>query len=219
MQKLTLFLAEKGNKTTMSVYGYEKFTDPNYWPIKSAKEGLQQNVEEGQDLARSIRNMGAAKATVPKASNALEIGSVFEVFDNHASEMITYAAWLAPMEDANRLFNFSFRDEDGNKKGTTMSDLLNRIGGDHSDNYWLNLMEDVQNGISEPADESMLGIVNKAIGNVKKAAVASNIRVIVQQPTAYLRAAVVLSPENMIDWKAETAAVTTILQKTLLKTA
>ena len=199
MQKLTLFLAEKGNKTTMSVYGYEKFTDPNYWTIKSAKEGLQQNVEEGQDLARSIRNMGAAKATVPKASNALEIGSVFEVFDNHASEMITYAAWLAPMEDANRLFNFSFRDEDGNKTGTTMKDLLNRIGGEQSTNYWMNLMKDIQNGISMPADEAMSGIVNKAIGNVKKAAVASNIRVVVQQPTAYLRAAVVLSPENMIE--------------------
>ena len=199
MQKLTLFLAEKGNKTTMSVYGYEKFTDPNYWTIKSAKEGLQQNVEEGQDLARSIRNMGAAKATVPKASNALEIGSVFEVFDNHASEMITYAAWLAPMEDANRLFNFSFRDEDGNKTGTTMKDLLNRIGGERSTDYWMNLMKDIQNGISMPADDAMSGIVNKAIGNVRKAAVASNIRVIVQQPTAYLRAAVVLSPENMIE--------------------
>ena len=199
MQKLTLFLAEKGNKTTMSVYGYEKFTDPNYWTIKSAKEGLQQNVEEGQDLARSIRNMGAAKTTKPKASNALEIGSVFEVFDNHASEMITYAAWLAPMEDANRLFNFSFRDEDGNKTGTTMKDLLNRIGGEQSTNYWMNLMKDIQNGISMPADEAMSGIVNKAIGNVKKAAVASNIRVVVQQPTAYLRAAVVLSPENMIE--------------------
>lgn len=199
MQKLTLFLAEKGNKTTMSVYGYEKFTDPNYWTIKSAKEGLRQNVEEGQDLARSIRNMGAAKATVPKASNALEIGSVFEVFDNHASEMITYAAWLAPMEDANRLFNFSFRDEDGNKTGTTMKDLLNRIGGERSTDYWMNLMKDIQNGISMPADDAMSGIVNKAIGNVRKAAVASNIRVIVQQPTAYLRAAVVLSPENMIE--------------------
>lgn len=199
MQKLTLFLAEKGNKTTMSVYGYEKFTDPNYWTIKSAKEGLQQNVEEGQDLARSIRNMGAAKATVPKASNTLEIGSVFEVFDNHASEMITYAAWLAPMEDANRLFNFSFRDEDGNKTGTTMKDLLNRIGGERSTDYWMNLMKDIQNGISMPADDAMSGIVNKAIGNVKKAAVASNIRVVVQQPTAYLRAAAVLSPENMIE--------------------
>lgn len=199
MQKLTLFLAEKGNKTTMSVYGYEKFTDPNYWTIKSAKEGLQQNVEEGQDLARSIRNMGAAKATVPKASNALEIGSVFEVFDNHASEMITYAAWLAPMEDANRLFNFSFRDEDGNKTGITMKDLLNRIGGERSADYWMNLMKDIQNGISMPADDAMSGIVNKAIGNVRKAAVASNIRVVVQQPTAYLRAAAVLSPENMIE--------------------
>ena len=199
MQKLTLFLAEKGNKTTMSVYGYEKFTDPNYWTIKSAKEGLQQNVEEGQDLARSIRNMGAAKATVPKASNALEIGSVFEVFDNHASEMITYAAWLAPMEDANRLFNFSFRDEDGNKTGITMKDLLNRIGGERSADYWMNLMKDIQNGISMPADDAMSGIVNKAIGNVRKAAVASNIRVVVQQPTAYIRAAAVLSPENMIE--------------------
>lgn len=197
-QKLTLFLAEKGNETTMSVYGYEKFTDPNYWTIKSAKEGLLQTVEKGQDLARSIRNMGSAKQTVPNASNPLEIGSVFEVFDAHASEMITYSAWLAPMEDANRLFNFRFRDEFGNLNNKTMKGLLNRLGGENADSYWMNLMKDIQNGISSPSDDFMFGFIAKTIGNVKKAAVAGNIRVVVQQPTAYLRAAVVLSPDNML---------------------
>ena len=33
-------LADYGNKASMEAYGYKKFTESDYWPIKSAKEGL-----------------------------------------------------------------------------------------------------------------------------------------------------------------------------------
>ena len=198
LQKMTLMMAEWGNKASMTVYGIKKFNDPNYWTIHSADIGINQTVEQGQNKPRSIANMGSAKAVIPEARNTLKIDSVFEVFDRHASDMMCYSAWLATMEDANRLFNYKYRDENWFPTGKTMKGILDRVGGEGSTKYWLRLMEDIQNGLSAPADTESESGVMKAIGNVKKASVSANIRVVVQQPTAYARAAVVLGPDTML---------------------
>lgn len=190
-------LADYGNKASMEAYGYKKFTESDYWPIKSAKEGLHSNIEKGGNNTRSIKNIGMAKTTMPHASNALDLAGIFTTFANHASDMTDYASWLCTMEDINRLFNYQFRDEDGNPTGKTIKDLLDRVGGPGSQKYWHNLMEDIQNGINAPGDSPMWDIAGKTIGGFKGAAVGANIRVVIQQPTAFFRAAAVLDPQDM----------------------
>ena len=207
LQKLTLLLAEWGNDASMTVYGIKKFNDPNYWTIHSSDIGFNQNVEQGSNKPRSIANMGSAKSVIPEASNPLEIDSVFEVFDRHASDMLCYSAWLAPMEDANRLFNYKYRDENWIPTGKTVKGIINRVSGEGSTQYWMRLVEDIQNGLSAPADTATEQDVMKAIGKVKKAAVSGNIRVIAQQPTAYARAAAVLDPDVMLASVAKGAAI------------
>lgn len=193
LQQLTSStLAEYGNEASMKAYGYRKFTGKDYWTIKSAQEGVHSNVEKGGNNTRSIKNIGLAKSTVPHANNPLDIGGVFKTFSAHAGDMIDYAAWLCPMEDASRLYNFKFKGT-----GKTMKGLLDRYGGKGAQQYWSRLMEDIQNGLSATNDSEFLAPINKVIGNVKGASVGANIRVIVQQPTAMLRAAVVLNPVNM----------------------
>ena len=190
-------LADYGNKASMEAYGYKKFTESDYWPIKSAKEGLHSNIEKGGNNTRSIKNIGMAKTTMPHASNALDLAGIFTTFANHASDMTDYASWLCTMEDINRLFNYQFRDEEGNPTGKTIKDLLDRVGGPGSQKYWHNLMEDIQNGINAPGDSPMWDIAGKTIGGFKGAAVGANIRVVIQQPTAFFRAAAVLDPQDM----------------------
>lgn len=190
-------LADYGNKASMEAYGYKKFTESDYWPIKSAKEGLHSNIEKGGNNTRSIKNIGMAKTTMPHASNALDLAGIFTTFANHASDMTDYASWLCTMEDINRLFNYQFRDEEGNPTGKTIKGLLDRVGGPGSQKYWHNLMEDIQNGINAPGDSPMWDIAGKAIGGFKGAAVGANIRVVIQQPTAFFRAAAVLDPQDM----------------------
>lgn len=190
-------LADYGNKASMEAYGYKKFTESDYWPIKSAKEGLHSNIEKGGNNTRSIKNIGMAKTTMPHASNALDLAGIFTTFANHASDMTDYASWLCTMEDINRLFNYQFRDEEGNPTGKTIKDLLDRVGGPGSQEYWHNLMEDIQNGINAPGDSPMWDIAGKTIGGFKGAAVGANIRVVIQQPTAFFRAAAVLDPQDM----------------------
>lgn len=190
-------LADYGNKASMEAYGYKKFTESDYWPIKSAKEGLHSNIEKGGNNTRSIKNIGMAKTTMPHASNALDLAGIFTTFANHASDMTDYASWLCTMEDINRLFNYQFRDEEGNPTGKTIKGLLDRVGGPGSQKYWHNLMEDIQNGITAPGDSPMWDIAGKTIGGFKGAAVGANIRVVIQQPTAFFRAAAVLDPQDM----------------------
>ena len=181
----------------MEAYGYKKFTESDYWPIKSAKEGLHSNIEKGGNNTRSIKNIGMAKTTMPRASNALDLAGIFTTFANHTSDMTDYASWLCAMEDINRLFNYQFRDEEGNPTGKTIKGLLDRVGGPGSQKYWHNLMEDIQNGINAPGDSPMWDIAGKAIGSFKGAAMGANIRVVIQQPTAFFRAAAVLDPRDM----------------------
>ena len=198
LQKLaSTKLAEWGNDASMTVYGYRKFMEEHYWPIKTAKEATASSVEKGPDIAREIKNMGSAKALTPNASNALDIGGVYDVFAQNASDMIKYATLLAPMEDINRLYNYRYRDSMGNLTGKNVRQVLSSVYGDAAQKYWRNLMRDVQNG-QKKSGLATARVVEKYVGKYKGAAVGANWRVVIQQPTAYFRAAVVLDPENMV---------------------
>lgn len=197
LQKLTTgVLANYGNEASMKAYGYKKFTEQDYWPIKSAKEALHSSQEKDSGNVRSIKNIGMAQAVKPNAATPLSIRGVFDTFADHASDMIDYAAWLCPMEDANRLYNFQFRDSEGNLI-QTVKGFLEEKGGQGSQQYWQKLMGDIQNGIKTKDFEPLTDKFARGIGSFKGAAVGANVRVVIQQPTAFFRASAVLDPADM----------------------
>ena len=197
LQELTATtLAKYGNDASMQAYGYRKFTERNYWPIKSAEANLHTDTEKDRGNVRSIKNIGMAQQVTPNANNAVELRSVFDTFADHASDMIDYAAWLAPMEDANRFFNFQYRNDAG-KTIMTVKGLLDEKGGNGAQQYWQKLMGDIQNGIGTKDFEPITGKMGKFVGKFKGASVGANIRVVIQQPTAFFRAAAVLDPKDM----------------------
>lgn len=197
LQKLTTgILANYGNEASMKAYGYKKFTEQDYWPIRSTKGALKSSPEKGSVNVRSIKNIGMAQAVKPGANTTLEVRSIFSTFADHASDMIDYAAWLCPMEDANRLYNFQFRDSEG-EIVQTVKDFLDEKGGEGSQDYWEKLMGDIQNGIKAKDFEPLTDKFAKGIGSFKGAAVGANVRVVIQQPTAFFRASAVLDPADM----------------------
>ena len=197
LQELTATtLANYGNEASMAAYGYRKFTEQNYWPIKSSREGVHSNQEKDSGNARSIKNIGMAQQVQQNANNAVELHSAFDTFANHASDMIDYAAWLTTMEDLNRFYNFRYQNEAG-KTFNTVKGLLDEKGGKGSQQYWQKLMGDIQNGISVKDFEPITGKMGKYVGRFKGAAVGANVRVVIQQPTAYFRAGAVLDPGDM----------------------
>lgn len=203
LQKTTLKLAEWGNKACLDVFGYEKFNDPNYWTIKSAKESINQTPEKNKDIARSIKNMGSAKAVEDKATNALDIDGVFNVFNQHASDMICYSAWLGAMEDATKLYNYTFRDDEGFKTNRTFVSMLDKYAGEGGSKYYFNLMKDIQNGIGLAPDTATERIYTKLFGKMAKAKVAYKATVVAQQPTAIIRASSVINPLSILQAAAK----------------
>ena len=98
-------LAELGNEASMEVYGYRKFTEKHYFPISVDKNQTQSDVKNDA-VSGTIAGWGSARPVKPNANNAVILRSIFDVYADHTTEMANYAAWLAPMENLNRIFNF-----------------------------------------------------------------------------------------------------------------
>ena len=178
-------LSKWGNEAAMQVYNYEKFGEKNYWPIRVNKQETQSDVNKDSAVV-AIGGKGFTKATTPHANNSVRIGSIFDTFSTHASEMATYAAWLATAEDINRIRNYTFRDPDSKQRTDTVKGIIETVHGKDGTAYLQKLLEDIANGVKGKHSETeyMSGIV----GNYKAASVGANIRVMIQQPTAILRA-------------------------------
>ena len=185
-------LGKWGNEAAMKVYNYEKFNEPTYWPIRTNKQELKSTVESDSSVP-SIANKGMTKATKPHANTSVYIGSIFDTFASHSSEMATYAAWLDVSEDVNRIRNYTFRDESGARTGTVKG-IIQTVHGERGIAYLQKLLSDVANGV-KGSDASFTGGL---VGNYKAAAIGGNLRVIIQQPTAILRALDVIGPQYLI---------------------
>ena len=186
-------LAREGNRASLEVYGYEKFGEAHYFPIRTDRNQVaRDNAKEAK--AQSISGRGFTKGTLPKANNAVMLDSVFTVYANHVNDMLTYAAWLGPMEKLKRLQNYVYRDEDGQRTGTTRA-VIERVFGRTGNRYLDQLADDLNQGI--PASNSG-NVFERLTANYKVASVSANIRVFAQQPSAVLRALDQVSPGDFL---------------------
>ena len=188
--------AEWGNETSMRLYGYRKFTEKNYFPIKSADTYLDSNIE-GRNAEERIRNFGFTKGTVVNANNPIMIDDIFRVTADHINKMSLYNAFAAPISDFMRVYNFKARDENG-QLVTTVKAGLEDAYGKKALNYINNFMADVNNQV-QTRTEGFGRFVNKSLANYKKATIGFNARVALQQPTAIMRAFILMNPKYFVN--------------------
>ena len=186
-------LSKYGNEASMQVYNYEKFTEENYWTIRTNKQEIQSDIDKDTAVT-SVANKGMTKATKPHANTSVRIGSIFDTFASHSSDMATYAAWLGTSEDVNRIRNFVFW-EDGARTGTVKG-ILDTVHGIHGSQYLEKLLTDISIGVKGTDN---LNPFDKLVGNYKAASVGANIRVIIQQPTALIRAIDMINPIHLAE--------------------
>ena len=192
------YLADEGNRESMKVYNYRKFTEEHYFPITSDPHQVQTKIgdilEGGQLRPVSVAEWGSAKGTVEKAGNGLLLGDIFDVFAQHAVDMSTYASHLGVLEDLNRVRNFTFRDSEGNRTGS-IGDIIQRVAGQGGGAYLDKLLQDISRGT---AKGGVAGL-SRLTANYKAASVGLNLRVVLQQPTSYARALAVMDPKYLAD--------------------
>lgn len=177
-----------GNKTSLAVYGYEKFNEDPYYPINVDRDYITSNSAGGVKLPTSMGHKGFTIIRKEEATQPIQIGSIFDTFWKTCAEMDDYAAFLPAVEDINRIRNYQYADEHG--KPRTMKKLVNRVHGERGYDYWTKLMSDISNGVH--SEEALFG---GQIAKFKVGAVGANLSVIFQQPFAILRAMSMLDPK------------------------
>ncbi len=216
-ESLQKFMAEQGgawgNYVSVARFGEELFTNPNYFPINSDGRHLQANTEEHPSAAAlyALLNMSFTKSRKENASNRIVIYSVFDVFANHMASMAQYNAMALPLLDAVKWFNYQqvFIDDEGNK--TVVANVREKMAkvygvpeekrpGSGNKGYAVSFVENILkafNGTEAqgiPADE--VGMT--ALHRYNIAQVAFNFRVVIQQPLAITRAALLVDYASIL---------------------
>ena len=176
-----------GNEVTMQLYGYNKFNDPNYFPIRSDKDYI--DAIGGFELDKTLANAGFTKSLKEHASNPIMIEDIFDVFTGHMQQMANYNGFVVPLNDIQKVYNFR-RNQGGSVKAE-----IKRVKGSKAQEYFTNLMKDINGGVK---NETGTELAKTLLRNYKSAAMGLNLRVIVQQPTALIRASAMINPKYLL---------------------
>lgn len=182
-----------GNEVTQKLYGLDKFTERGYWPIKT-DANFNRTSDANADTTPglyAIKNQGFTKALQRGANNPLLINDAFDTWCDHVANMATYNAWAIPLSDAMKWYNYRGENEISTKEA------IDGIYGAKGKKYFVTLMQDI-NGVSAGAAPTGFSRLTKGVvRNWKVAKVGANLRVAIQQPTAYTRAAAVIDPKYL----------------------
>ena len=196
MKLFTTKCADWGNETSMTLYGYKKFNEANYFPIKSSDAYLNARFDDSGDVL--IKNLGFTKNTVVNANNPIVVDDIFNVLADHVNKMSMYNALVVPLTDFTRVFNYKSKgiNQDGESViNDSVQKALEASGGSLGIQYIKQFMKDVNKQANSLAAESF---INKSISRYKKAKIAASARVLLQQPTAITRAAAMVDPKYLI---------------------
>lgn len=205
---LSGWCADLGNEVSMQMYGYKKFTEENYFPIKvwggrtDATSG-----ESRQNQLYLIMNKGFTKEVQDKAQAPLVIPDVFDAVTEHVNGMIVYNAWTAPVTDMIKFINYKFRDDsmtvdqNGNEVfapgqniiGTVKEDI-SRVMGEGAEKWYVQLIQDINGLAKNRVEKDVSGFASKLTRNFKATAVGYNIGTMLKQPTSVIRAFDVIPP-------------------------
>ena len=107
--------------------------------------------------------------------------------------MATYNAWSIPLSDAMKLYDW--------KSGTEVStkEQIEGLYGSKGKAYFTTLMKDLNGVIEKPSTTSLDKFARPITRNWKVAKVSANLRVAIQQPTAYIRAGMVMNPKYLAE--------------------
>lgn len=204
--KLQQFMAktggEWGNYVSVKRFDVEMFKDENYYPINVKNTEVNTKEDQSVDNASlyKLLNMGFAKELSPKANQAIVVYDIFDVFSNHMAEMAQYRSFALPVLDAMKWFNYKERDESGRVVYSLREEMSRVFGSDEKGNGYAerfvsNILRAYNGTEARGSTYETLGMKSLSFHN--RAAVAFNMRVVAQQPTAIARAAIILNEKDL----------------------
>lgn len=195
---LSTTMGAKGNEVSLEMYGVKLFKEKFYFPLKSATQFMAKAKEQQKGEVK-IKNSGFSKETVRKANNPIVLTPFMDVWANHVNEMSMYHAFVLPMEDFYRVFNYKTPTSDTMPTESVEMYIQNAYGKGATA-YIEQLLRDLNGGArSDPT----AGFINNMMGRFKKGAVFASASVVIQQPSAIARALALVDSKYFIGKKMD----------------
>ena len=186
---LSTTMGEKGNEVALEMYGIKLFKEKFYFPLKSAKQFLFEQNETAGEV--KVKNSGFTKEVKAHASNPVILTGFMDAWANHVNDMSMYHAFVLPLEDFNRVFNYK-TPRAGSQNQNSVKEFIQNAYGPQAVNYVSQLLKDLNGGArSDPRESPGKALV----GSFKKAAVFASASVVIQQPSAVARALALINPK------------------------
>ena len=192
-------MGAKGNEVSLAMYDVKLFKEKHYFPLKSAHQYMAKAKEQAQGEVK-IKNSGFSKETKPHAKNPIVLSSFMDVWSNHVNDMSMYHAFVLPMEDFYRIYNYTTPSKNENMPTEGVNAYIENAYGSGATGYIEQMLKDLNGGART---DSRTGFINKMMGMYKKGAVFASLSVVVQQPSAIARAAALVDTKYFIGPKVD----------------
>ena len=184
-------MGAKGNEVSMELLGVKLFKEKFYFPIKSATEYLEIKSETPAQI--KLKNSSFSKETVNHANNPIVLNGFTDIWANHIHEMSMYHAFVLPLEDFTRVYNYKTKSAPNVQTMDTKATIKNAYG-DGARDYIENFLKSLNGGVRIDG----VGFADKAISLTKKGAVLASASVAIQQPSAIMRAMALINPIHFV---------------------
>lgn len=182
-------MAKLGNEVSMKLFGIEKYGEEKYYPYQTSKN--YRYTALGAAAATNDQRLKHSSFThrvTQFANNPIIAADFTTVWANHVNHMLLYSSMCVPLENFNRVYNYKYADEDGNH--SVKQSLINAYGSS-AQKYIEQLMHDLNGGVAVQSD----GVMDQLTSKFKKNAVYASASVVVQQPSAMVRAMALVNPK------------------------
>ena len=183
-------MGAKGNEVSMELLGVKLFKEKYYFPLKSSQFYMNFKPEEAGEI--KLKNPSFSKETVQHANNPVVLSNFTDVWANHINDMSMYHAFVLPLEDFTRVFNYKTKTAANVETMATEATIANAYGKGATQ-YIRDFLKSLNGGVRVQGT-----IADKFISLTKKGAVLASASVTIQQPSAVMRAMAYINPKYFV---------------------
>ena len=165
------FAAERINKVSNALYGYDRAVTKNYAPIYTNSNYNQKEIGKSDQTAEGVGNM---KQRIRGAKNPSYNLSAYDAFERHVDQTARFVGMAIPARNWKTLLNWRERND-------SMSDVITHKWGNESLKYITDLLTDLQGGSPLKAQFQISSFADKLWSNYISAVFGANPSIVLKQ--------------------------------------
>ena len=165
------FAAERINKVSNTLYGYDRAVTKNYAPIYTNSNYNQKEIGKSDQTAEGVGNM---KQRIRGAKNPSYNLSAYDAFERHVDQTARFVGMAIPARNWKTLLNWQERND-------SMSDVITHKWGNESLKYITDLLTDLQGGSPRKAQFQISSFADKLWSNYISAVFGANPSIVLKQ--------------------------------------